>query len=134
MLPLAQEDLLSGQMQEVVEGVALQRPPLLVASLYRQVCRIAQEQNMRAPSYSVVYEIVRQLRADLAVLAHEGFKAYANNVELVHRRDAERPDAIWRLDHTLVEILVLREDGTPAAPWLTTIIDDYSRAIAGYFL
>ena len=28
----------------------------------------------------------------------------------------------------------MREDGSTARPWLTVIIDDYSRAIAGYYL
>lgn len=125
---------LSPQMHKVVEGLALQKPPLPIATLYRQVYRIAKQQNEKPPSYAVVYDIVRQLPADLVMLAHEGSKAYADVFELVHRREAERPNAIWQADHTPLDILILREDGTAAKPWLTAIIDDYSRAIAGYFL
>lgn len=33
-----------------------------------------------------------------------------------------------------LDILLIRPDGQPAKPWLTTVIDDYSRAVAGYFL
>ncbi|MEZ5823188.1 MAG: hypothetical protein R3C97_00080 [Geminicoccaceae bacterium] len=40
---------------------------------------------------------------------------------------------MWRSDHTLLDILIL-ENGKPARPWLTTVIDDFSRALAGYFL
>jgi putative transposase len=29
---------------------------------------------------------------------------------------------------------LLKEDGSKARPWLTIVIDDYSRAIAGYYL
>ena len=31
-------------------------------------------------------------------------------------------------------ILLIKEDGLTARPWLTIVIDDYSRAIAGYYL
>jgi putative transposase len=124
----------SPEIKKVVEGLALQKPPLPVAALYRQVYRLAQQQNESPPSYAVIYDIVRQLPADLVMLAHEGAKAYADAFELVHRREAERPNAIWQADHTPLDILILREDGAAAKPWLTVIIDDYSRAIAGYFL
>jgi transposase InsO family protein len=41
---------------------------------------------------------------------------------------------IWQADHTELDILVKDESGTARRPWLTIIIDDYSRAVAGYFL
>lgn len=125
---------LSPEMQKVVEGLALQKPPLPIAALYRQVYRLANQQNESPPSYAVVYDIVRRLPGDLVMLAHEGSKAYADVFELVYRREAECPNAIWQADHTPLDILILREDGTAAKPWLTVIIDDFSRAIAGYFL
>jgi transposase InsO family protein len=77
---------------------------------------------------------VRQVPAGLLTLAHEGKKAYSAAFDLVHRREAERPNAIWQADHTLLDILVQRESENPAQPWLTVILDDYSRAVAGYFL
>jgi putative transposase len=36
--------------------------------------------------------------------------------------------------HTPLDIWLLDDKSRPARPWLTTIIDDSSRAIAGYFL
>ena len=126
--------VLSPTMQKLVEGLVLQRPPIPIATLYRQVCRVAVEQGQKPPSYSVVYDVVRKLPGDLVTLAQEGANAYADSFELVHRREAERSNAIWQADHTLLDFLVLREDATTAKPWLTTVIDDYSRAIAGYFL
>lgn len=125
---------ISPRMQIVVEGLALQKPPLPITAVYRQARRIAEHLGEKPPSYSVVYDVVRQLPADLVMLAHEGAKAYADAFELVLRREAERPNAIWQADHTLLDILLVREDGTTAKPWLTVIIDDYSRAVAGYFL
>ena len=79
---------------------------------------------------------VAALPADLVTLAlaHEGTKAYSNTFELVHRREADRPNAVWQADHTPLDILLIRPDGAVAKPWLTTVMYDYSRAIAGYFL
>ena len=48
--------------------------------------------------------------------------------------EAERPNAIWQTDHTLLDIPVQRESENPAQPWPRVILDDYSRAVAGLFL
>ena len=124
----------STKMKEVVEGLALQKPPLPVAALYRQVVRFSKDLGEKAPSYGTVFNIVRSLGADLVTLAHEGTKAYSNTFELVHRREADGPNAIWQADHTPLDILLVRSDGEVAKPWLSVVIDDYSRAVAGYYL
>ena len=41
---------------------------------------------------------------------------------------------MWQADHTVLDVLVLGDDGAPVRPWLTVIMDDYSRAVAGFFL
>jgi len=125
---------LSPQLLEAVEALALEVPPLPIAAIYRRVCEIAQKTDRVVPSYDVVYEVVREMPAGLLTLAHEGNKAYSATFDLVHRREAERPNAIWQADHTLLDILVQREDESQAQPWLTVVQDDYSRAVAGYFL
>ena len=124
----------SQTLKEAIEGLALQKPPLPIAALYRQVRRLAGNLGEPIPSYSIVYDIVRSLPADLRTLAHQGSKAYSEAFELVHRREAERPNAIWQADHSPLDVLLVRPDREPAKPWLTIIEDDYSRAVAGYFL
>jgi len=119
---------------EVIEGLALEKPPLPISSIYRQIKLFAASLGESVPSYSVVYRIVRKLPPSLLVLAHQGDKAYSESFDLVHRREATRPNAIWQADHSPLDILLLREDGSTASPWLTIVIDDYSRAIAGYYL
>jgi putative transposase len=126
--------VLSPEMHQAVEGLALQRPPLPIAILHRQAQKIAQQHEQKLPSYSVIYHIVKSLPPDLTMLAHEGTKAYSETFDLVHRQEAEGPNDTWQADHTLLDIVLMREKGEPARPWLTTIIDDHSRAIAGYFL
>jgi putative transposase len=95
---------LSPQLLEVAEALALEVPPLPIAAIYRRICRIAQETGKVVPSYDVIYEVVRKVPTGLLTLAHEGKKAYGTTFGFVHRREAERPNAIWQADHTLVDI------------------------------
>ena len=124
----------SKEVEKAIEGLALQKPPLPIAALYRQVQRISQERGEEVPSYGTVLNIVRGLGADLVMLAHEGSRAYSDTFDLVHRREAGGPNVIWQADQTPLDILLLNAEGTPEKLWLSVVIDDYSRAVAGYFL
>ena len=124
----------SGRIREAIEGFALQKPPLPITAICRQVRRLAKDLGEEPPSYWVVYRIVSGLPANLVTLAHQGSKAYSETFELIHRREADGPNAIWQADHTPLDILLVRSDGQVAKPWLTVVIDDYSRTVAGYFL
>ena len=67
-------------------------------------------------------------------LAHEGEAAFRDRYELVHRHRADRPNATWQADHTQLDILIIDANGKEARPWLTTVIDDHSRAVASYMV
>lgn len=84
----------SAKLKEIIEGLALQKPPLPLAALFRQVQRFSQERGEKTPSYGTVFNIVRDLPADLVTLAHDGTKTYSNTFELVHGREADGPNAI----------------------------------------
>jgi putative transposase len=124
----------SVKIREAIEGLALQKPPLPTTAICRQVRRLASGLGEEQPSYWVVYRIVSGLPADLVTLAHQGSKAYSESFELIHRREADRPNAIWQADHTPLDILLVRSDGQAAKPWLTVVIDDYSRAVRRFRL
>ena len=125
---------LPSYLQQLVEGLALQTPPFTIAVIHRKVCELAQQYDLKPPSYGLVYDIVRQLPTALTTLAHEGSKAYKQRFDLLHRREAQAPNEIWQADHCLLDILLVRDGQAPAKPWLTVVMDDYSRAVAGYFL
>ena len=125
---------LPSYLQQLVEGLALQTPPFTIAVIHRKVCELAQQHDLKPPSYGLVYDIVRQLPTALTTLAHEGAKAYKQRFDLLHRREAQAPNEIWQADHCLLDILLVRDGQAPAKPWLTVVMDDYSRAVAGYFL
>jgi hypothetical protein len=71
-------------------------------------------------------------RSAPATLAHDGAKAYADRFGLLYRREASRPNEIWQADHTPLDRWIVDERGQAARPWLSIIMDDYSRSAVGY--
>jgi putative transposase len=119
---------------QLVEALALQQPAPSVATIHRRGADVAMAQGLHVPSYDVVHDIVRQLAPALVTLAHAGSKVYSDTFDLLYRREAEAPNAIWQADHTLLAILLTDEQGHARKLWLTVILDDYSRAVAGYMV
>jgi putative transposase len=123
---------LQAELKQVIEGFALRTPPPTVAFVHRQVCAVALQHGWPVPTYQCVYRVVKHLDPALLTLAHEGTKAYRTTFDLLYRREAGNPNEIWQADHTLLDLWVRHDGGPPARPWLTVIMDDYSRAIAGF--
>jgi len=123
---------LPGELVRLIEGLALSRPRPAITAIHRKVSGICGMRGWPVPSYAVVWEIVRALDPGMVTLALEGVASYRDKHELVLRRQAELPNAMWQADHTMLDILVVGTDGKPARPWLTTVLDDCSRAICGY--
>lgn len=119
---------------ELIEGMALAKPPPSIATIHRRLAGLAGERGWRTPSYGSVRDIVRRIDPAMLTLAHEGAAAFRDRYELVHRHRAERPNATWQADHTQLDILILDAGGKPVRPWLTTVLDDHSGVIAGYMV
>ena len=100
--------------------------------MHRVVVDVAKNQDWPAPSYATVYAVVRDIDPAMRTLALDGEKRYREVFDLIHRREAARPNEIWQADHTELDLWVIAPSGKPARPWLTVIEDDHSRAIAGY--
>ena len=118
----------------LIEGMGLKRPRSSAAAIHRRIGTIAKAEGWRVPSYGTVHAILARLDPAMVTLAQDGLAAFRDRYELIHRHRAEAPNALWQADHTLLDILILDEDGKPARPWLTTVVDDHSRAIAGYMV
>jgi putative transposase len=123
---------LSADLVALIEGMGLKKPRASAAAIHRRISSIATAQGWRGPSYSAVYAILRKLDPAMVSLAHDGAAAFRDRFELIHRHRAEAPNAIWQADHTMLDILILDETGKSVRPWLTTVLDDHSRAVAGY--
>jgi len=122
------------ELEEVVEALVLKKPPLTYTAIHRKIVEIAKHKNLPEPSYIVVRDIAKNINRGLLVLSHEGSKAYNQSFGLIFRREAGRPNEMWQADHTPLDIVLLDDKGQGRKPWLTIIIDDYSRAICGFFL
>ena len=117
-----------------IEGLGLKKPRASAAAIHRRLISVAEAQGWPVPSYSTVYAILTALDPAMVTLAQEGAAAFRNRYELLYRHRAECPNALWQADHTLLDVMVLDTNGQAVRPWLTIIMDDYSRALAGYTL
>lgn len=124
----------SSDLVAFVERLALTRPRPSIATLHRLARDEAEREGVEPPGYYAVRSIVQSLDPALVTLALEGPASYRDKHELVFRRRAARPNATWQADHTELDILTRSANGKPERPWLTVILDDYSRAICGYTL
>lgn len=126
--------ILTGELAGLVQGLALQKPPLSISSIHRKIKVLVERSRSKAPSYGTVYGLVKKMNPAMLLLAHEGVKAYQQKYELIYRRECSTPNEIWQCDHTELDIYIVDANGKERKPWITTIIDDYSRAIAGAFI
>lgn len=119
---------------QLIEGLALQQPPLSVSAMRREVADWARANGERAPSRNTVRRIVERMAPAVLTMGREGEKAYRNAYDLVIRHEATAPNERWQADHTQLDLIAVRDDGREGRPWLTIISDEFSRAVAGFAL
>lgn len=117
-----------------IEALAVRRPAPTIAYIHRRVGDIARDRGLPAPGYTTVRQIVHAVDPGLTALAEGGDAAYRDKFELVYRRTTTAPNEQWQMDHTLLDVMILDDKQTSVRPWLTIVLDDYSRAVAGYAL
>lgn len=125
---------IAAELVDMIRACILQKPPLPIAVIHRRMVAYAQAQQLPLPSYAVVHDIVRTIDPALVTLAQQGSRVYGQHYDLIYRREASAPNELWQADHTLLDMVLLNEKLEPQRPWLTTILDDYSRALCGYYL
>lgn len=118
----------------LVKAFALQKPPMSVSNIHKRIQTICRKDSIAFPSYHWVYQQTKAISPDLLTLAQKGSKAYKQQFELLFRHDSKTSNAIWQADHTLLDIWVLNEKKEIVRPWLSIILDDFSRVISGYYL
>lgn len=125
---------LQPELVALVESLGLGRPRRSAAAIHRRVMEVASREGWAVPSYAAVHAILSALDPGMVTLAQEGPTAFRNRYELIYRHRAETPNALWQADHTLLDILIIDPRGKAARPWLTTVLDDHSRAVAGFMV
>lgn len=118
--------------QSLIENTRLNYRRISIVTIHRKVSAQCNQQNLPVPSYKQVYRIVKSMPNSIIELAHRGVKSYSEKYDLIYIREAEKPNEFWQADQTLLDIEVLDEKMQRRRPWLSVIMDDYSRAIAGY--
>lgn len=119
---------------EEIEHLTLKNKRNSIATTHRKMVTYCKDKNLEVPSYKQVYSVIKAMPKSVVDFSHRGEKYYQNNYDLIQIRESSRPNEIWQADHTLLDIYILDQKGNINRPWLTIIMDDYSRAIAGYFL
>jgi putative transposase len=61
-------------------------------------------------------------------------KEFEETREMLIRHEALFRNEMWQSDHKFLDLFVWDSTGNPVKPVLTGIVDDYSRAIMGYYL
>ena len=122
------------ELVRAIEGMALTRPPPSAAAIHRRLAELACERDWPVPAARTVRVLVGAIDPAMRTLAHDGPAVYRDRYELIHRHRAERPNALWQCDHTELDILIVGSGGKLLRPWLTIVLDDHSRAVAGYSL
>ncbi|MBX9573444.1 MAG: Mu transposase C-terminal domain-containing protein [Candidatus Obscuribacterales bacterium] len=116
-----------------IKGKLLTYPRLSFATIHRQLDRLGDHVAEFTASYQQIRKIKQSLSEDLLVLS-QSEKAFEETRELLTRHEAAFPNEMWQCDHKHLDIFVWDNSNNAVKPVLTAIIDDYSRAIMGYYL
>ena len=81
---------------QLIEGLALRRPPPRVAEVHRCVVGVARQRGWPMPSYTTVRRVIAGLDPGLAALAHHGPAVYRDRFELVYRRESAHSNDVGR--------------------------------------
>jgi putative transposase len=107
-----------------------------MADLIKELRRLCDQQNLKAPNYRTIRKRVQALDAKLALQRRHGSKIANAKYQPVGISpfSALAPLELFQIDHTPVDVIVVDEqDRLPVGrPWLTLVIDVGSRVVAGF--
>nr|WP_236117346.1 Mu transposase C-terminal domain-containing protein [Hassalia byssoidea] len=97
----------------------------------------ADELGVKHPSHMTVYRVLQPLiekEEKAKSIRSPGWRGSRLSVKTRDGKDLqiERSNQVWQCDHTLVDVLLVDQHGKILSrPWLTTVVDTYSRCIMG---
>lgn len=122
---------INDDIKQSIEQLYIKNKKMSIATIHR---KIINEHEIHSLSYYQVYKIIKNIEPSLIYLAHKGSKKYDETFDLIHIRETNRANEIWQADHTLLDIEILDESNVVNRPWLTIILDEFSRSVVGYNL
>ncbi|MEG4199531.1 Mu transposase C-terminal domain-containing protein [Microcoleus sp. Pol12A5] len=96
----------------------------------------AHELGVKSPSHMTVYRILNPViekQEKAKSIRSPGWRGSRLSVKTRDGTDlaVEYSNQVWQCDHTLADLLLVDQHGNLGRPWLTTVIDSYSRCILG---
>ncbi|MBD1916279.1 MULTISPECIES: Mu transposase C-terminal domain-containing protein [Cyanophyceae] len=108
--------------------------------VYKHVRQKAIDLGLKPPAQSTIYDLLKPLYE-----AEENKKSirtpgWQGETLILSIKDGgelkpEASNQVWQIDHTPADILLVDQEGNLlGCPWLTTVVDSYSRCIVGFHL
>lgn len=97
----------------------------------------ADELNVKTPSHMTVYRVLKPIidrQEKTKSIRSPGWRGERLSVKTRDGLDLtiEHSNQVWQCDHTRADVLLVDSEGKLLGrPWLTTVIDSYSRCIVG---
>ena len=91
------------------------------------------------PSHQTIYRIINQYIEEKERKIKARSPGYIGS-QLTHvtrdgrELEVEGSNDVWQCDHTRLDVMLVDEFGVLSRPWLTIIIDSYSRCLMGFYL
>ena len=109
------------------------RPSLV--NIYRKCATFANQQKVTPPSYSTVKRIIHDIPISVKSY-HRNRNEFRDKYQVTGELyQATYPCELYLIDHRQLDVLVKFNTTVKAKrPWITLVLDQYSRAIVGYYL
>ncbi len=133
----ARRRVVSIETQRLIEALYLENSHRSFKNVHRIIKAYAKKEGVTIPSYTTIRDICKALPASVVAMARRGERSWQDQFEPVIRFESTRPNECWQIDHCQLDLLVVDEsDGKNVLgrPWLTLVLDTYSRAVVGYYL
>ncbi|MEP6343114.1 MAG: DNA-binding domain-containing protein [Maricaulaceae bacterium] len=107
-----------------------------IYSTWEEACRLCHGAGLAEPKYSTVRRRIKAIPRKTKIISREGLRTYESKYSRASQQlIAEYPLQIVQFDHTPTDLMVVDDDTRKSIgrPYLSAIIDVYSRMILGYW-
>ena len=109
-----------------------------VQAIYENIkstCLSHQPSPLSVPSERTISRRIKQILGLKTLVTETVGKKAGSRYESFqgHFEEASFPNAIWQIDHTLLDVVIVDDKGRPIGrAWFTAVIDPYSRCVPGF--
>ena len=105
------------------------------ADIHSLCAQTAHQQSKRPPSYATVRRIISIIPKSVSSY-HRNRREYLDNFQVIGKLyQAKYPGELFLIDHRELDVMIVKNsNGKAYRPYITTVMDQYSRALVGYYL